>query len=219
MRIVIVCLVICALTGCGGYRDMKLQPAEQPVQTGLAAMGDNNAYADIDRELSYTVDYQLKTLNPDSVHTEMVLLVERYNGYVLEATKTSIEFRLRAEFLNKAIAEIESLGEVTRKEIKGTDFSDKYTDLTRRLENATETRQKYLDLLSEATTSKEIAEIEAELAKLQLVIENYESQLYKLNHLIQYASFTVETTEGVTPGPVGWALSNMFKGVKKLFVW
>jgi len=219
---------IIALAGCGGFAGHPYEPAETPAPSYDAGLREITVEAEpdsrlkreaTDRTLIYNAFFRLSSLYPDSVHQAVVAMAYRFDGFVLESTKQISTVRVPSERLDEAVKEIELLGEVIDKNVTGEDVTDRYLDLKIRLENAEKTRLRYLGLLDVAKNIEEILRIERELDRINKDIDLLTGKLNQMEHVIKYATVTVETKPAVKPGPVGWVFVQLYKGAKKLFVW
>jgi len=217
-----------ALAGCGGFTGHPYEPAEAPAPlyddrfreiTDEAEPGSRLESETADRTLIYDAFFRLNSLDPDSVHKAVVDMAYRFDGFVLETTEQISAVRVPSARLDEAVKEIELMGEVIDKNVTGEDVTDRYLDLKIRLENAEKTRLRYLGLLEVAKTIEEILRIERELDRINKDIDLLTGKLNQMEHVIKYATVTVETKPAVKPGPVGWVFVQLYKGAKKLFVW
>jgi len=100
----------------------------------------------------------------------------------------------------------------------GEDVTEEYRDLEIRLDSAEKTRKRYLELLNKAEKVDEILKIERELERLNGEIDLLKGKINRLTHLAQYATITVQTSNGVKKGVLGYAFYGVYSGVKWLFV-
>ncbi len=230
MRTVLtLCLLL--LAGCGGGPPPPSEPptlfrATQHSQ-GLAIKPVGASHqlksAEADDEESRriiisTADLRVETENPDSVHARIIEVALDCGGYVLKSTPDQTSIRLPAAEFHGALAGIELLGAIVDKKISGNDITEKYRDLEIRLDNAVKTRDRYLKLLDQARNLQEILRVEKELERMNHEIETLKGQINRLSHLTRYSTITVNTRQKTRPGPIGYALERVYKGVKWLFV-
>ncbi len=222
MRIIpVLCAVVILLySGCAGPVPSHLPTASE---TGLSASdrtenaGFNNGN-DIQRKIISSAEIRINTTAADSVHARVLEIANTNNGYMVKSENDLTQIRIPAGEFAKVLEEIETLGEVISKNMRGKDITDEYHDLEIRLDNAEKTRQRYLALLDKAETIEEILSIERELERLNNEIELLKGKLERLSHLVEYATITVRTDCQIRPGPVGYVFYQMYNGVKWLFV-
>jgi DNA repair exonuclease SbcCD ATPase subunit len=171
-----------------------------------------------ERLIVSSADLEVKTDQSDTLHNRVIRLADKYGGYVLSSGGNETSIRIPSTGFNSAIEDIEKMGEIIEKKITGKDVTEQYSDLETRLDNAEKTRQRYLALLDKAKNMDEILRLEKELERLNSQIEMLKGRIERLSHLVQYSTITVKSFKEVHPGPVAYALYQVFSGVKWLFV-
>ena len=139
----------------------------------------------------------------DSVEESMQRLkatFEAMGAYMQEMTSNSITFRVPADRFRDALDEVERLGEVTWRDIKGTDVTEKMRDLGIRLENAERFRQRLLDLLEKSQKVEDTLKIEKELGRVTETIELLKGKLRYLEHNVAFSTVTVRLDSALPPG-------------------
>ena len=120
---------------------------------------------------------------------------ENFNNTDWESTY-SLKIRIPCENFEKFIAEIEiGEGEILFKEIDARDVTDQFIDLETRLENKGNYLKRYNDLLKQATTIKEILEIEEKMRVLEEEIESTTGRLKYLSDLVDYSTLDLTITK------------------------
>lgn len=197
------------------------QVPHEPVtgEMALSKVKSVNLPDETDRMIVSSATIRLKSLEPDSVHEKVIEFALSCKGYVLYSGEGKTTVRVPATCFKSVISDIETLGEVLSKEIMGQDVTEEYHDLETRLDNAEKTRLRYLALLDKAQNMEEILRVERELERLNQNIEQLKGKIERLSHIVAYAAITVETTEPIRPGPVGYAFYGLYKGVEWLFIW
>ncbi|MFP4057761.1 MAG: DUF4349 domain-containing protein [Candidatus Brocadiia bacterium] len=116
---------------------------------------------------------------------------EQMGGHMEAMSGKSITVRVPAEKFHDAIAAIEALGEVTKKEIKGTDVTDQVRDLDIRLENAQKLRERLLKLLERSDKVEDALEVEKELGRVTETVELLKGKLRHIRNQVAYSTITV----------------------------
>ncbi|MBU1718111.1 MAG: DUF4349 domain-containing protein, partial [Bacteroidetes bacterium] len=91
-------------------------------------------------------------------------------------------------------------------------------DLNIRLENAEKARNRYLELLKLAATVEETLKVEKELERLNTEIDLLKGKLNRYSHLVDFSTIDVYVKQRKQPGPLGYIIKYLYKGVKFLFV-
>jgi hypothetical protein len=117
--------------------------------------------------------------------------VTSMGGYMQEMSGNSITLKVPAARFQDAIAEVESLGEVTRKDIKGSDVTEEMRDLKVRLGNAEQVRDRLIKLLDRAETIEEMLNIEKELERITEKIELLKGKIQYLQDKTAFSTLTV----------------------------
>lgn len=168
----------------------------------------------------------LKLLAKDFDKTRAAVeeVVRRHGGYSAQlvagsnpngARTFSARFRLPADQLDAAIAEIKPLARVEQESQDAEEVTEQYGDLAARLSNARRTEQTLLDVLDKRTGKlSDVLAVEQELARVREEIESIEMQSKTLQNRVSYANLRVELREEykaeleMTPPSVGGRLRN-----------
>ena len=103
----------------------------------------------------------------------------------------SITIRVPASHLNKILQQIEALGQVTAKEIQGSDVTEEMLDLNIRLDNAEELRKRLIKLLDRADKVEDAIKLEKELARVTETIETMKGKIRYLKNQVAFSTVTV----------------------------
>ena len=112
-------------------------------------------------------------------------------GYMQEMSGNSITLKVPAGKLQDAIAEVEKLGEVTLKDIKGTDVTEEMRDLNIRLRNAEQVRERLIKLLDQAEKVEDALKIEKELERITETIELLKGKITYLQNKVAFSTLTI----------------------------
>jgi hypothetical protein len=225
-RIFTFTLLVVILLGCGmkplppkPWIDNTNSNDENAVNARGGRAGANLSSTSNERLVISSATIFIESLEPDSVHSWVIDMATKYNGYVLSAEKGTTSIRIPATGFRDAVKEIELMGKVKNENITGQDVTEDYKDYQVRLDNAEKSRQRYLALLDKAQNVDEILQVEKELERLNNDIELVKGKLDRLSHLIQYSTITVKTADEIRPGPLGYIFYGLYAGIKWLFVW
>ncbi|WP_338790751.1 DUF4349 domain-containing protein [Bernardetia sp. MNP-M8] len=170
------------------------------------------------RKILYSANLNLISALPDSINPQLERITEKYDGYVGRLSTTETTIRIKSEYFETVVKEIEKLGKVTRKNIYGNDVTEQYWDAQIRLDNALETRKRYLELLKMAQNVEEAILVERELARITQDIDLLKGQINKLDNLEEFATITISIKEKKKLGLLGYVGVGLYKGVKWFFV-
>jgi len=103
-----------------------------------------------------------------------------------------LKIRVPADNFDKLISSIENgKDEIKSKSIQARDVTEEYIDIQTRLTNKREYLKRYKELLSKASTVKDILEIEENIRTLQEEIESKEGRLNYLNEQISFSTLNI----------------------------
>jgi len=171
-----------------------------------------------DRKIIFNADISLTVLNSDSANIQVEKITKQYKGYINTIGSDRTVIRVKSDHLDDAIADLTQLGKITRKKVSGTDVTASYQDYEIRLENATKSRNRYLELLEKAETVEEIIKVEKELERLNNTIDLMKGQMNRINHLDAFSTITIVYKIKKKPGILGYIGLGLYHSVKWLFV-
>lgn len=103
-----------------------------------------------------------------------------------------LKIRVPADNFEKLISSIESgSDEIKSKSIQARDITEEYVDIETRLANKREYLKRYKDLLSKATSVKDILAIEENIRILQEEIESKEGRLKYLSDQVSFSTLEI----------------------------
>jgi len=221
------------LAGCTAAHKQAARPNEGPSydidQTGtirimsspVASVKDLlSTETGIDHLIAVDAELRMSTVSPDSVLGRIAEITSECRGrVVLSATKRT-EIEVPTNDFVEVVRQIGQLGEVIDRKTTTSDVAIQSRDLQMRLETATKTRERYLELLAKAVTVEEIIKVEKELERITGTIENLKRELQSMENQVQYARIAVTLSTPVVykPGPIGYPFYQLFKGASWLFV-
>lgn len=146
-------------------------------------------------------------------------MAQAANGYIQSATTRSITMMVPTERAESFLAGLSTLGKVTDKHISVVDVTSQYVDLEIRIDNLEKTRRRLQQLLAQSAKVQDVLEVERELSRVTLELEQLKGQMRTMKRETTYASIRLNIEEELTPGPLGWVFYGSYKAVKWLFVW
>lgn len=127
-------------------------------------------------------------------------LLKKLNGYYetedLQNNDQSISYDLKirvpTDNFEKLISTIENgKDELTSKSIQARDVTEEFVDITTRLANKREYLKRYKELLSRASTVKDILDIEENIRVIEEEIESKEGRLKYLNDQVSFSTLNL----------------------------
>ena len=170
------------------------------------------------QKIIYSASLMLVSIFPDSINPQLQQITQKYDGYINNLSTTETTIRIKSEHFETAIKEIEKLGEVIRKNIYGNDVTERYWDAQIRLNNALETRKRYLELLKMAQNVGEAILVERKLARITQDIDLLKGQINKLDNLEEFATISISLREKTKLGVLVYIGVGLYKSIKWIFV-
>lgn len=171
-----------------------------------------------DRKLLLQAAVDLSADEPDTAMARVLTLVETLGGYPVAVNNERGAFRVPAGRLDEAVARLGDFGRIRDRRLNTQDVTDRYRDLTLRLDNALRSRERYLALLDKAQTVEETLLVERELERITADIESMKGQVQRLDQAEAFALLTVNVERRAKPGPLGYVFYGLYSAVKWLFV-
>lgn len=154
----------------------------------------------IARMVIFTAELELEVEDVDSALDAISLYVMESGGFVAGVSSTEgeggiIAIRVPQEAFYDAIREVESLGEVREKEVKGEDITESYVDLEARLRNLRSQEERLLEILGMCVDVEEVLKVEKELERVRGGIEGLTGEMRYIEGRVELATITVSLTE------------------------
>lgn len=203
-----------ATGGGGGTAEDSPQRAAAPEAAGesLDARGApqilNVSLPTIAPRVIKTADLEIAVPDGDfrSAFTAAVEVSRRHGGFVLS---TSVEdgtsksgwlvIRVPAESFERALTDIESLGDVNREVVSGEDVSQEFVDLQARLRNAEAQEKVLLKLMRRSRSVQDTIDVQRELQTVQLLAEQLNGRLRYLEDQTSFSTIKLELHEEGAP--------------------
>ncbi len=135
-----------------------------------------------------------------SSRTHLDTLVGFYSGYISSESfndqedqlSYNITCRIPSEKFDLFISGVESgPDKIISKSINANDVTEQYYDVKIRLENERKVEKRYLELLAQARSVKDILDIEEKLGKVRQEIESKEGRLRYLDDRVGYSTLSI----------------------------
>lgn len=210
-----------------GEYDVRFAKVDSP--PGTEAKQDNKPPL-LTRMVIMTGSMNLEVKVFDPVYEKVMNLSKEMNGYVSSSsvnkdTETgaksgSVVLRIPTKNFEKAVVEVEKLGVVTSKEVKGEDVTEEYVDLSSRLKNLTAEEEQYLSIMKRAYKIIDMLAVEQQLERVRGEIERITGRMKYLRAMVEYSTLTVNLYERALPSlPLSfWNLPVTFREALSAFL-
>lgn len=167
----------------------------QPVAGTQRATGDESARivdaAQRGPLLIYTATIHLSVFEVERTQASIIEAVRAVNGFVQLQNDRQLTVRVPVGEFRTVLPQIEQLGDVLHRNVEALDVSDEYRDLGVRLQNAIAVRDRLQLLLAAAQNTEQALNVERELERVTLVIEQIRGRMQLLGDRIAYSTVTV----------------------------
>jgi hypothetical protein len=180
------------------------------------------------RMLIWTAELTLEVKNETEAAGKATELVRTAGGYIEEESKTSfgtvsLRIRVPADAFERMIADLEKLGKVDYRSVKGRDVTEEYIDVEARLKNKMALRDSLKVLLEKAAEVKDVLAVETELNRVQGDIDSMEGRMKSLKEQADLATIELKLNAPMAEkkpiyGPLGYLFKGLWWGVEKLFI-
>lgn len=170
------------------------------------------------RVIIFNADITIETDDTAALSARVVSLAAGYGGYVVSTSSEHVVIRVPADKFEQAIAEIKKMDEDVEVRVYSEDVTGDFRDTEIRLDNKLKARERYLELLKRAENVQAALQVERELERLNVEIEELKGRITRLSHLARYSTISVSIREEVKPGPLGYVFYGVYRVVKWLFI-
>ncbi|MEX0997174.1 MAG: DUF4349 domain-containing protein [Flavobacteriaceae bacterium] len=188
-----------------------------------------------EQKIIKTGNLRFETRDLEKTHSKVKQLVSRYNG-ILQSDRSgkgyneefrNLTIRIPAEHFHMLIDSIsQGVAYFDQNDITQQDVSEEYVDIEARLKAKRELENRYLELLKQAKTVKEMLEIERELSNIREEIEARQGRLNYLQNQVSYSTihlyfYKTTTDKGITTsyGQKMWnAIKSGWNGISLFFL-
>lgn len=188
--------------------EVSMQGKEQIASTDLANT--------IDRKIISTASLTIEVKSVQTVFDEITKMVQANQGFISSSSTYDTEghkngqmtVRVPQKNFYSTIEKIETLGTVKSRQISGQDVTEEFIDLGARLDNLKKQEARLSEILKNATTVKDVLEVEKELERVRGEIESLTGRLNYLNQSIEMSTIAVSASEPAPIGGQGWGITD-----------
>lgn len=170
-----------------------LEVAAEPSPSSQDAPGDDSKQpVPVPREqmIIYNADIGVEVFKVEETLAKVRALNKEMGGWVQQSTSTSLTMRIPVKEFDAFVEALSGFGDVTYKNVVGTDVTEQFFDLQIRMNNAVALRERYIELLKEAKSVEASLAIEKELARLTADIESMKGRLRYLKDRAAFSTIT-----------------------------
>ena len=168
------------------------------------------------RIVIYTAQYQIVVQEIEAAIDAMERLAEAQGGYVQSISGDQIVIRVPVANYQAAVAKVEALGNVSRRDLQATDVTEEYVDLQARLKNSTAVRARLEALLAKAENVEAALAVEKELNRVGEEIERLQAKLEVLKNRVAYSTITADFERVYRAAPLPQQFKLPFNWLKEL---
>ncbi|MEZ4778077.1 MAG: DUF4349 domain-containing protein [Flavobacteriaceae bacterium] len=196
---------------------------ESPLSQKLIV--DESSEDIIEQKIIKTAQLRFEASNPEETHKNILALTQQFKGFIQSDNAGKNYNQLYRNMVIRVPTEkfqpfIDSLSKgvpyFDQKDISRQDVSEEFVDLEARLKAKRELENRYLELLKQAKSVKEMLEIERELSVIREEIEAKQGRLNYLQNKVSLSTVNIEfykqTAETGVTLSYGQKIVNALKG-------
>lgn len=171
----------------------KDKPAEATPAPGQPAEPAQIAsdVAPIQQMLIYTAQLRMAVFETSKSLAAVEDLARELGGFLAHRADNQITIRVPVQRFDEAMKRISGQGDVLSRNVQVEDVTEQFLDISLRLKNARQVRDRIAALLANAKTVEESLKVEQELNRLSEEIERLEGRLKYLSDRAHYSTITV----------------------------
>jgi hypothetical protein len=219
-------VLLCAGCGIGGGQNIAEQHKEQQKYNvdRSAAMADSSAVAtdkkdfqtqgqgpnpDWDKKIIKTADLSIEVRDFHAFASRLRIAVKQSGGYLSQETQTqdegsigdNVTIRIPVDRFDDFIAQLPADSDkLKEKKITSEDVTGEVIDTKSRLETKKEVRERYLQLLKQAQTMKDILAVQNEINDIQQEMDQASGRIAYLGHSSAYSTINLRFYQVLDPG-------------------
>ncbi|OCL27428.1 anti-sigma factor [Orenia metallireducens] len=158
----------------------------------------------VERKIIRNANLNLEIRDLSNISEKVNKIINSHQGFIANSRKWTgynnrkfYNFTLRVpeEEFEVTLSELSQLGKLLREELSGQDITKEYIDIQARLNNFKAQEERYLELLDKAKDVKDILEVERELNRVRINIEQLEGTIKYYDNQISLATIRVNISE------------------------
>jgi hypothetical protein len=195
-------ITVLILTSCGkGSENSKnLSPESDGLSSESAKEIGATPSEEVNRKLIRTGDLSFKTNDLDGTGKRIREAIHKHKAWISSENENTsgrqinrmVTIRVPADRFDAMIADIgEGVEHFDQKNISSNDVTEEFLDVEARLKNRKALEIRYLELLSKASTTADLLQIENQINMLRGEIESIEGRMKYLSNQVDYSTLTV----------------------------
>ncbi|MDO9097603.1 MAG: DUF4349 domain-containing protein, partial [Candidatus Methanoperedens sp.] len=196
---------------------------EAPLKSEMSIQNEKVASTDLadtlDRKIISTASLTIEVKSVQNAFNEITKIVQANQGFISSSStydsggrkNGQMTVRVPQKNFNSALEQVEALGTVKSRQISGQDVTEEFIDLGARLGNLKKQETRLAEILKNATTVKDVLEVERELERVRGEIERLTGRLNYLNQSVEMSTIMVNAME---PAPItgeGWGIMDALR--------
>ncbi len=145
----------------------------------------------VKKVLIYTATLQMAVFDVEKALARVESLAKDLGGFLALRSDKQITIRVPSSRFEDAISGLAVHGDILHRDVKVEDVTEQYLDISLRLRNARQVRERIAQLLSSAKSVEDSLKIERELERLSAEIERLEGRLKYLQDQAKFSTITV----------------------------
>jgi hypothetical protein len=137
-------------------------------------------------------------------------IAAQLGGHLQEMGSDYVVVKVPAAKFEEALAAMGKIGEVTKREIKGSDVTEEMRDLRIRLANAENMRERLTQLLNKGDKVEDALKVEKELERVTETIELLKGKIQYLENSVAFSTITVKCNSPLPQEQVAQAMPFMW---------
>lgn len=168
------------------------------------------------RVVIYTAQFRIVVQEIAAAISATEEIADEQGGYVQSISGDQIVIRVPVANYQAAVAKVEALGNVSRRDLQATDVTEEYVDLQARLKNSMAVRARLQALLEKAENVEAALAVEKELNRVGEEIERLQAKLEVLKNRVAYSTITADFERVYRAAPLPQQFKLPFQWLKEL---
>ena len=177
------------------------QADKGPVTAGKPGGGDATSYSDWDRKIVKTADLTIEVKNFQRYSRQLHGAVRQSGGYVAQEQQTqssgeienTVSIKVPVDRFQDLLEELPGDSDrLVEKKVSSEDVTMELVDTKSRLETKKEVRERYLELLRQAHSMKDIIAVQNEINDIQFQMDQASGRIAWLGHSAAYSTINLK---------------------------